>query len=159
MSLLFLWLSIFLYFFQYLSFQPYWYTNVWKKNNFFSKTVPSSLWAILAYQDLLCKNSFPNWSLRTRAAGSFFMVKGLNILCSVQKQPPEVFCKKGVLKKFTNFTRKQLYWSLFPMKVQAWLYNFFKKRLQHRCFLLKLTKFLKTLIINNICERLLLSVV
>ena len=87
------------------------------------------------------------------------MVKGLNILCSVQKQPPEVFCKKGVLKKFTNFTRKQLYWSLFSMKVQAWLYNFFKKRLQHRCFLLKLTKFLKTLIINNICERLLLSVV
>ena len=27
-----------------------------------------------------------------------------------QKQPPEVFCKKGVLKYFVNFTRKHLCW-------------------------------------------------
>ena len=26
----------------------------------------------------------------------------------VQKQPPQVFCKKGVLKKFANFTGKNL---------------------------------------------------
>ena len=32
----------------------------------------------------------------------------------VQKQPPEVFCKKGVLKSFTrNFTGKHLCWCLF----------------------------------------------
>ena len=30
----------------------------------------------------------------------------------VQKQPPEVFCKKGVLKIFANFTGKHLCWSL-----------------------------------------------
>ena len=30
----------------------------------------------------------------------------------VQKQPPEVFCKKAVLKSFANFTGKHLHWSL-----------------------------------------------
>ena len=30
----------------------------------------------------------------------------------VQKQPPDVFCKEGILKNFANFTRKHLYWSL-----------------------------------------------
>ena len=29
----------------------------------------------------------------------------------MQKQPPEVFCKKGVLKNFANFTEKHLCWS------------------------------------------------
>ena len=31
----------------------------------------------------------------------------------VQKQSPELFCKKSVLKKFENFTGKHLCWSLF----------------------------------------------
>ena len=30
-----------------------------------------------------------------------------------QKQPPEVFCEKGVLRKFTKFTGKHLCQSLF----------------------------------------------
>ena len=30
----------------------------------------------------------------------------------LQKQPPEVFCKKGALKKFAIFTEKHLCWSL-----------------------------------------------
>ena len=34
--------------------------------------------------------------------------------------------------------------------------NFIKKRLQHRCFRVKFAKFLKTPILKNICERLLL---
>ena len=37
-------------------------------------------------------------------------------------------------------------------------YNFIKKRLQRRCFLGNITKFLRTPILNNICERLLLRV-
>ena len=37
----------------------------------------------------------------------------------VQKQPPEVFSKKAVLKKFANFTRKHLCWNLFSVKLQA----------------------------------------
>ena len=35
-----------------------------------------------------------------------------------QKQPPEVFCKKRVLKNFANFTGK-LCWSLFLIKFHA----------------------------------------
>ena len=34
-----------------------------------------------------------------------------------QKQPTEVFYKKGVLKKFVKFTGKLLCWSLFFNKV------------------------------------------
>ena len=34
--------------------------------------------------------------------------------------------------------------------------NFIRKRLQHRCFPVKLVKFLRTLILKSICERLLL---
>ena len=37
----------------------------------------------------------------------------------VQKQPPKVFFKKGVLKNFANFTEKDLCWSLFLIKIEA----------------------------------------
>ena len=36
----------------------------------------------------------------------------------VQKQPPEVFCKKVVLKNFAKFTGKRLCQSLFFNKVK-----------------------------------------
>ena len=39
--------------------------------------------------------------------------------CYLQKQPPEVFSKKGVLKNFRNFTGHYQYWSLFLIKLQA----------------------------------------
>ena len=41
-----------------------------------------------------------------------------------------------VLKNFANFTGKHLCWSLF--------FNFIKKRLQHRCLLVKLAEFFRT---------------
>ena len=37
--------------------------------------------------------------------------------------------------------------------------NFLKKRLQHRCFLMSITKCLRTLISKNICEQLLLNII
>ena len=37
----------------------------------------------------------------------------------VQKQPPEVFFKKRVLKNFANLTEKHLCWSLFLIKMEA----------------------------------------
>ena len=37
----------------------------------------------------------------------------------VQKQPPEVFFKKGVLKNFANLTEKHLCWSLLLIKMEA----------------------------------------
>ena len=60
----------------------------------------------------------------------------------VQKQPPDVFFKKTVLKSFANFTEKNLCWSLFYNKVTGLrACNFIKKRLQHRCVPEKLAKF------------------
>ena len=46
-------------------------------------------------------------------------IKYIKSLCLLQKQPPEVFCKKGVLKNFANFTGKHLCWSLFIIKLQT----------------------------------------
>ena len=67
-----------------------------------------------------------------------------------QKQPPEVFRKKGVLKHFPIFTRKHLCWSLFLV----FGVNFIKKRLQHRYFPVNITNFLGAPILKNVWERL-----
>ena len=75
----------------------------------------------------------------------------------VKKQPQEVFCKRGVLKNFVNFTGKHFCLSLFLIKLQAC--NFVKKRLQHSSFPVHLDKFLKTSLLKSICERLFLFVV
>ena len=36
-----------------------------------------------------------------------------------EKQPPEVFFKKSVLKNFAIFIGKHLFWSIFLVKLQA----------------------------------------
>ena len=56
----------------------------------------------------------------------------------LQKQPPEVFCSKGVVRNFGKFTRKNLCQSFFFDKVAG--LTLFKKRLWHRNF----AKFLRT---------------
>ena len=43
----------------------------------------------------------------------YILENGMNGRIYRQKQPPEVFCKKVVLKNFANFTRKHLRWSPF----------------------------------------------
>ena len=53
-------------------------------------------------------------------------------LFSFQKQPPQVFYKKDVLKKFAIFTRNHLYWNLFFKKLfnkTPLLKNIFKRPL------------------------------
>ena len=58
---------------------------------------------------------------------------------------PEVFCKKGVLRNFTNFKGKHLCQSLFFNKVAGLRpATLLKKRLWHRCFPVKFAKFLRT---------------
>ena len=52
-----------------------------------------------------------------------------------------VFCKVD-LKNIANSTRKYLFMGHFLIKKA---YNFIKKRLQHRCFLLNFVKLLRTL--------------
>ena len=82
---------------------------------------------------------------------SFYMVKN-------QKQPPEVFCKKGVLKTFAKLTGKHLCQSLFFNKVIGLMSaTLLKKRLWYRCFLVNFVKFLRTPFLQNTSGRLLLE--
>ena len=60
--------------------------------------------------------------------------------------------KNAVLRIFAIFTGKHLCWSLFLIKLT-------KKTLQHRRFPVNIAKFLRTSLLKNICERLLLSTV
>ena len=46
------------------------------------------------------------------------------LTCGLKKQPPELFCKKGVLRNFVKFTGKHLRQRLFLIKKSLW----------HRCF-------------------------
>ena len=64
-------------------------------------------------------------------------------LQSRSQQPPEVFWKKGVLKKLSNFTEKYLCWILASIKFQAFRSATLLKKLRHRCFSVNIAKFLK----------------
>ena len=68
----------------------------------------------------------------------------------------QMFFKKSVLKNFANFTGKHLLVlkSSFNKVPGFQAYNFIKKILQSRCFLVKFAKFLRTPIWRNICKRL-----
>ena len=72
----------------------------------------------------------------------------------VQKEPQEEFCKISYSNKFHNIHRKMLVLESLFNKV-AW--KFIKKRLQHRCFPVNISKFVRTPILKNICERILLQ--
>ena len=62
----------------------------------------------------------------------------------IEKQPPEVFCKKGVSKNFTKFTGKHLCQSLFLNKVADLRpETLLRKRLWHRCFPVNFANFLR----------------
>ena len=51
-------------------------------------------------------------------------------LSEIQKQPPELFCEKGVLKNIAKFAGKHKCWSLFFNKVTGlWPATLLKKRL------------------------------
>ena len=64
------------------------------------------------------------------------------LLRFIRKQPPKVFCKKGVLKIFAKFTGKHRYQSLFFNKVAGLtLSTVLKKRLWHRSFPVNFAKF------------------
>ena len=54
--------------------------------------------------------------------------KIINTISSLRSSRPEVFCKKGVLRKFAKLLGKNLCQSLFLIKLQAFLWilwNFF----------------------------------
>ena len=68
----------------------------------------------------------------------------MSIIVIPRSSPPEVFCKKGVLKNFVKFTGKHLCQSLFLNKVAGLSpATLLKKRLWHRCSM-NFAKFLTT---------------
>ena len=74
-----------------------------------------------------------------------------------KKQPPEVFFKKAAPKNFSILTGKRVMLdSLFNQAADLQVYNFIKKRFQHKCFSRNFAKFLKMSILKKVCERLLL---
>ena len=61
-----------------------------------------------------------------------------------QKQLPDVFCKKICSEKFRKFHGKPpILNSLFNKVADLQTWTFIKKRLQHRCFLVNIVKFLR----------------
>ena len=86
----------------------------------------------------------------TREASTTDVFLGMYEFFKTAEAATEVFRKKVVLKNFVIFTRKHLCWRLFGV----FGVNFIKKSLQHRYFLVNITKFLRTHILKNIWERL-----
>ena len=72
----------------------------------------SIYWNVWPFMKVKAIN-FSNWVTR------MFQLVSLNLLS--QKQPAEVLYKRKVFlnKKYSNFTRKHLYWGLFSIKLQA----------------------------------------
>ena len=77
----------------------------------------------------------------------------------IQKQPPEVFFKKGVLRSCAKFTGKHMCQS-FSLNKDAGLRpaTLLKKRLWHRYFPVNFAKFLRTPFLQNTSGRLLLKI-
>ena len=70
---------------------------------------------------------------------------GIFSVWSFRSTRPEVFCIKGVLKHFANFTGKHLRQSLFFNKVaDLRLATLLKNRPWYRCFSVNFAKFLRT---------------
>ena len=76
----------------------------------------------------------------------------------LEKQPPEVSVRKGVLRSFVKITGKHL--SVFFNKVVGLSLRpapLLKTRPWHRCFLLNFARFLRTPFLQNTSGRLLLN--
>ena len=73
---------------------------------------------ILGTNSLYYYSSLPFWILKSYVTIATFGC--FRKYPTIFDKPPEVFCKKGILKNFANFTGKHLCWSLFLIKLQAW---------------------------------------
>ena len=102
---------------------------------------------------MLLWRCFRNFPSPIHISNIFF--KLLRKIPQEQKQPPEVFYKKGVLENFANFTGKNLFKPIFDKVAGLKTCEYIEKRLQYRSFPIKFWKFLRTSFLKNICERLL----
>ena len=114
----------------------------------------------ISENDQIAENKF--WSIFCEVlsiTAKFFLLRGLisiiyHQIKNSKRHNEQVFNKTAVLKNFAIFTEKQLCWNLFLNKnagLQSW--NFIKRRLQHRFFPVNIAKFLRTPVLENICER------
>ena len=93
------------------------------------------------------------WHLPVKSMQDFCWEQWLKLITSdwqVQKQPPKVFYKKlflGILQ----YSQENIWLeSLFIKVARLRDWHFVKKRLQHKCFLVNILKFLRTSILKNI---------
>ena len=71
-----------------------------------------------------------------------------------QKQPPDVFCKNGILRNFAKWTGKRLCQRLFFNKIAgARSATLLKKSLWQRCCPVNFAKFLRTPFLQNTSGR------
>ena len=111
-----------------------------------SQIEPPSLFRIKQYQERLM--------LEGPSSHNSSAIKFYNFRSSCS----QMFFKLCVIKNFANFTGNYLCWSLIlEIFIDLHTCNFIKRTLQHRCFSMKSEKFLRALILKNICERLLLK--
>ena len=82
----------------------------------------------------------------------FLRLPSILLLSSILQA--KVFYIKFAPKDFAKFSRRNLCWSLFLLKLQALAY--IKERLWHRCFPVNLGNFLRMRILQNIYVRLVL---
>ena len=66
---------------------------------------------------------------------------------------------KDVFKNLVKFTGKHLCWSLFWIKLEFWGPTTLLKKILTHIFSVKFTNFFMTIVLKNICERLLLNIV
>ena len=81
-----------------------------------------------------------------------FIPKLYDTDCNNHEHRSEVFCQK-VFFKISQISSENTCVGVSFNKVAGLQANFIKKRLQHRCFLVKFTKFLRTSFLKNICKR------
>ena len=82
----------------------------------------------------------------------------ISIITLIRSNHRRCSTKIGIFRNFAKFTGKHLYQNLFLNKVQGFRpASLLKKRLWLRCFFLNFAKFLRTYLLQNISELVLLS--
>ena len=127
--------------------------DLWQKDWDKKRKHPETFWPSNSEGYFYFKSLLYHSTKSTIQDQAFSVANYLAFVNPDQKQPPEVFYKKGVLRNVTKFTGKHLFLSLFFNKVAGTL---LKKRLWHRCFPVNFVTFLRTPFQQNTSERLLL---
>ena len=113
------------------------------KNTFFTEY----LLAIASLLDFTFLSIFSHspFTFRLSVRFAWLLAGKMKWLKLSRSSHPELFCPKGVLKKFTKFTGKRLCQNIFFNKIAGRPSTLLNKRLWHRCFPMNFGKFLRTL--------------